>query len=356
LGVDGDFYIDTDADAIFGPKAAGAWGSGTSLVGPTGETGAAGATGDAGATGSAGADGKTVRNGTGAPSGALGVDGDFYIDTAADEIYGPKTAGAWGSGTSLVGPAGTAGQGVPIGGTIGQILAKNSGTDYDTEWIDPSGVASASETVQGIAELATQAETDTGTDDARIVTPLKLQTRLAAFAQPLDSDLTALAALSTTSYGRAFLELANQAALMALLSATSESAQGIIELATQSETDTGTDNARAVTPLKLQTKAVTINAQTGTTYIFVLTDQNKWVSFNNASAVTVTVPPNSSVAFPVGTQIEGAQLGAGQVTFAQGSGVTIRNVPGLKIAAQYGVYGLMKIATDEWVLYGRLAA
>jgi hypothetical protein len=356
LGVDGDFYIDTDADAIFGPKAAGAWGSGTSLVGPTGETGAAGATGDAGATGSAGADGKTVRNGTGAPSGALGVDGDFYIDTDADAIYGPKTAGAWGSATSLVGPAGTAGQGVPIGGTIGQILAKNSGTDYDTEWIDPSGVASASETVQGIAELATQAETDTGTDDARIVTPLKLQTRLAAFAQPLDSDLTALAALSTTSYGRAFLELANQAALMALLSATSESAQGVIELATQSETDTGTDNARAVTPLKLQTKAVTINAQTGTTYTFVLTDQNKWVSFNNASAVTVTVPPNSSVAFPVGTQIEGAQLGAGQVTFAQGSGVTIRNVPGLKIAAQYGVYGLMKIATDEWVLYGRLVA
>lgn len=70
----------------------------------------------------------------------------------------------------------------------------------------------ASETVKGIAELATQVETDTGTDDLRIVTPLKLQTRLAAFAQPLDSDLTALAALATTAFGRGFLDLADAAA------------------------------------------------------------------------------------------------------------------------------------------------
>lgn len=77
--------------------------------------------------------------------------------------------------------------------------------------------AAASETVSGIAELATQTETNTGTDDLRIVTPLKLQTRMAAYAQPLDSDLTAIAALTTTSYGRAFLALADQAALQALL-------------------------------------------------------------------------------------------------------------------------------------------
>lgn len=67
-------------------------------------------------------------------------------------------------------------------------------------------------------------------------------------AQPLDSDLTAIAALTTTAYGRAFLELANQAATMALLSAASASAQGIVELATSAETITGTDTARAVTP------------------------------------------------------------------------------------------------------------
>lgn len=75
----------------------------------------------------------------------------------------------------------------------------------------------ATETVKGVAELATQGETDTGTDDARIVTPLKLQTRMAAYAQPLDTDLTAIAAIATTAYGRAFLALADQAGLQALL-------------------------------------------------------------------------------------------------------------------------------------------
>lgn len=67
-------------------------------------------------------------------------------------------------------------------------------------------------------------------------------------SQPLDSDLTAIAALSTTSYGRALLELANQAGLMALLSGATASAQGIVELATDAEAITGTDTARSTTP------------------------------------------------------------------------------------------------------------
>lgn len=77
-------------------------------TGPTGPTGPAGPTGP---TGPAGADGKTVLNGSGAPGSGLGVDGDFYIDTTADAIYGPKTAGSWGSATSLIGPTGPAGAG-----------------------------------------------------------------------------------------------------------------------------------------------------------------------------------------------------------------------------------------------------
>lgn len=76
--------------------------------------------------------------------------------------------------------------------------------------------------------------------------------------QPLDSDLTALAALTTTAYGRAFLELANQAALMVLLSAASTTAQGIVELATSAETTTGTDTVRAVTPAGVKAVADTL--------------------------------------------------------------------------------------------------
>ncbi len=141
-GVDGDFYIDTAANAIYGPKTSGAWGSATNLVGPQGETGAAGQQGpqgipgDQGPAGAAGAAGKTVLNGSGAPGGGTGVDGDFYIDTAADAIYGPKTSGAWGSATNLVGPKGDPGaqgdsgaQGNP--GADGRTVLSGSG--------DPSG-------------------------------------------------------------------------------------------------------------------------------------------------------------------------------------------------------------------------
>lgn len=68
------------------------------------------------------------------------------------------------------------------------------------------------------------------------------------FFQPLDSDLTSIAALATTSYGRAFLTLADAAALMSLLTASSTTVQGIVELATSTETTTGTDTVRATTP------------------------------------------------------------------------------------------------------------
>jgi hypothetical protein len=107
------------------------------------------------------------------------------------------------------------------------------------------GGASASETVAGIIEIATQTETNTGTDDVRAVTPLKLQTRLAAYAQPLDSDLTAIAAVATTAFGRGLLALADAAALRTSVGAASETVTGVVELATNAETITGTDTTRA---------------------------------------------------------------------------------------------------------------
>lgn len=128
-------------------------------------------------------------------------------------------------------------------------------------------LSASSETVSGRIEIATQGETNTGTDDVRAVTPLKFQTRLAAYAQPLDSDLTSIAALTTTSYGRAFLELANQAALMGLISSSSATAQGIVELATDAETITGTDTARATTPANIAalfTDRIDTNTSLGT--------------------------------------------------------------------------------------------
>jgi len=100
-----------------------------------------------------------------------------------------------------------------------------------------------------------------------------------------------------------------------------------------------------------------INSQTGTTYTFALTDNGKYCRFANASAVTVTVPPNSSVAFSIGTQIDCTQSGAGKVTFSPGSGVTI-NSPGTNksIAQQWAGVTLIKVDTNTWDLTGALIA
>ena len=91
-------------------------------------------------------------------------------------------------------------------------------------------------------------------------------------------------------------------------------------------------------------------------YTLTAADAGTFIRMNVAGANTLTVPPNSSVAFPIGTVIEGAQAGAGQVTITPGAGVTINATPGLKTAAQYATFGLLKTATDTWLAYGRLSA
>ena len=100
---------------------------------------------------------------------------------------------------------------------------------------------------------------------------------------------------------------------------------------------------------------VATNAQTAS-YTLVAADRSKMVEMNVASANTVTVPPNSSVAYPVGTKIDILQVGAGQTTIAAGAGVTVNATPGLKIRAQWGSATLIKRATDTWVLVGDLSA
>jgi hypothetical protein len=107
----------------------------------------------------------------------------------------------------------------------------------------------------------------------------------------------------------------------------------------------------------LAVSMIALNAQTGTTYTAVLADDGKLVTCDNASAIALTIPPNSSVAFGIGTQINIMQLGAGQVTITAGAGVTLRSAGSkLKTNAQYAVATCCKIATDTWVVVGNLSA
>ena len=105
------------------------------------------------------------------------------------------------------------------------------------------------------------------------------------------------------------------------------------------------------------TAMIAINAQTGTTYTTVLADDGKLVTCDNASPIALTIPPASSVAYGIGTQINIMQLSAGTVTITAGAGVTLRSDGSkLKTNAQYAVATCCKIATDTWVVVGNLKA
>ena len=101
-----------------------------------------------------------------------------------------------------------------------------------------------------------------------------------------------------------------------------------------------------------------LNAQTGTTYTFVLTDNGKLVTASNAAAQTYSIPTNASVAYPIGTQINIIQIGAGQVTIdAVTSGTTTISSTGAtatapKLRAQYSSATCIKAATDLWYVVG----
>lgn len=102
--------------------------------------------------------------------------------------------------------------------------------------------------------------------------------------------------------------------------------------------------------------ALEINPQTGTTYTTVSGDAGKLVTLTNASAIALTIPPNSSVAYPVGTSIAFQQGGAGTVTMGPGAGVTLQNRNGLVSGGQYAMWSITKIDTDTWAVVGDLTS
>jgi hypothetical protein len=108
--------------------------------------------------------------------------------------------------------------------------------------------------------------------------------------------------------------------------------------------------------------ALAFNAQTGTTYTFVLADaDNKLVTASNASAQTYSIPTNATTAFPIGTQLNLIQIGAGQVTVsATTPGTTTVVSTGAtsaspKCRAQYSAITLVKRDTDSWYAIGDIA-
>lgn len=125
--------------------------------------------------------------------------------------------------------------------------------------------------------------------------------------------------------------------------------------AIESNVTTNTNNISAL-------QHPSINAQTGTAYTPVLTDDGKIVTLNNAAAISVTLPTNASVAFPVGAEIIFIwRTGAGQPTIsAVTPGTTAIESTGAtstapKLRAKGSSCVAMKLATDSWEVVGDLA-
>jgi hypothetical protein len=122
-------------------------------------------------------------------------------------------------------------------------------------------------------------------------------------------------------------------------------------------TDTLTNKTLTSPVITTPTQRLTLNAQTGTTYTLVAADASyKLVTCSNAAAITVTVPPSI---FTAGDVINLQQIGAGQVTFAQGAGVTITSTGATsaapKLRVQESACTVICTAADTFTIVGDLS-
>ena len=101
---------------------------------------------------------------------------------------------------------------------------------------------------------------------------------------------------------------------------------------------------------------ISFNAQTGTTYTLVAADLGKIVTLSNASGITLTVPPS---VFSTGNIINIQQIGAGQVTLAQGAGVTITSTGATasapKLRAQYSAASIICTGSNTFTVIGDIS-
>ncbi len=151
VGTNGDFYLNTTSLLLFGPKASGAWPAGVLLKGTDG------------------LNGKTVLSGAGAPTGGLGVNGDFYIDTTALNLYGPKgtPSAGWNTPVSLKGSDGIGFVGAVVDGAGHLILTKSDTNTVDAGLV--KGQNGLMPTLPGFEELVSLDEGDLSEGETYLV-------------------------------------------------------------------------------------------------------------------------------------------------------------------------------------------
>lgn len=134
-----------------------------------------------------------------------------------------------------------------------------------------------------------------------------------------------------------------------------DNANNIVTIADYSNVSTHNHTSDDITDIDtyIQSQArPSVRTETSTAWTLALTDEYHLILCDNASAITVTVPTNASVACPIGYTCHLHQEGAGQVTIAGDVGVTVNSARSLSTDSQYSALSLMKVATDQWVVIG----
>jgi hypothetical protein len=223
-----------------------------------------------------------------------------------------------------------------LGGANGYILSKASATDLDFAWIpNDQGDITAVNVTAPITGGGTAGAVTIGIEAAT--------TSVVGAVQLSDSTST----------------------ISSVLAATPTAVKAAYDLAAAAVTLNGTQtltNKTLTSPTINDPKLnLTLNAQTGTTYTFVLADNGKLITASNASAQTYSIPTNATVAFPIGTQINLIQIGSGQVTVnAVTPGTTsvfsnAATAASPKCRNQYASLTAIKVATDVWYVIGDIA-
>ena len=394
--------------AIGATGPTGATGTASTVAGPTGPTGPAGATGPTGptgvtgATGATGVAGYTVLNGAVDPT-TQGVNGDFYINTATNKIFGPKAAGVWPTGVNLVGPTGATG---PIGATgptgptgAASTVAGPTGATGPAGATGPTGATGpqpslSAATPQALGTAAAGVGTTASKDDhVHPTTGVGLTANpLSQFAATTSAQLLGVISDETGTGSLVFATSPTLVtpALGTPASGTLTNATGLpvstgisglgtgvaTFLATPSSTnlisavtdETGTGSLvfgtspTIATPVISSPKISSSYTAKTAAYTFASGDEGQLFSMNNAATAQFNIPTDATFNFAVGTEINVFWItGVGQPTIGAVTPATTTVIstgatsatPKLRVANSGAT--CKKIAANSWIIFGDLA-